>query len=260
MRIGLAKVGHPLAQAGAGTYELLQFCGTAARGLPSALLAPGIIMDRFYSLIVRAWPLVAITSFATGAALALQFGQGMARFGGKLYVPNVVAIAIVRALGPVFACLMVAARSGGGIASEIGSMKVTQQIDALRALGADPVHKLITPTIVALALGMPVLTFVADVAGIVGGLLASAGSLGIVPELYLQKTVDSIRVVDLGVGLVKTALFGVMIAVIASFVGMRTKTGTSGIGIATTAAIVAANIFVLLADLVVTKLLLVVRL
>ncbi|RZA20369.1 MAG: ABC transporter permease, partial [Proteobacteria bacterium] len=135
------------------------------------------------------------------------------------------------------------------------SMKVTQQIDALKALGANPTEKLVAPIVIALALGMPFLTFIADVAGISGGLLAATGSLGIAPSLYLQKTVDSIRITEFIISLVKTSAFGAIIGLISCFVGMRTTTGTSGIGIATTSAIVAANIFVLVADLLVTKVL-----
>ncbi|RYZ52520.1 MAG: ABC transporter permease [Proteobacteria bacterium] len=221
--------------------------------MPRASFSLRLIIERFFSLIISAWFLVGITSFATGAALALQFGQGMSRFGGKLYVPNIVAFAIIRALGPVFACLMVAARSGGGVAAELGSMKVTQQIDALKALGANPTEKLVAPIVIALFIGMPFLTFIADVAGITGGLLAATGSLGIAPSLYLQKTVESVHMSDLVISLGKTSVFGATIGLISCFIGMRTTTGTSGIGIATTSAIVAANIFVLVADLLVTK-------
>lgn len=251
----LVKLGGPLARGGQVTSEFMSLVFDFLRSSPSALKSPGVILERFFALIVSSWFLVAITSFATGAALALQFGQGMSRFGGKLYVPNIVAFAIIRALGPVFACLMVAARSGGGVAAELGSMKVTQQIDALKALGANPTEKLVAPIVIALALGMPFLTFIADVAGISGGLLAATGSLGIAPSLYLQKTVDSIRMTEFIISLVKTSAFGAIIGLISCFVGMRTTTGTSGIGIATTTAIVAANIFVLVADLLVTKIL-----
>lgn len=255
MRLVLFKLGTPLAYRGETIYDFLALVGNVLTSIPAALKSPGVILQRFFSLVVSAWFLVAITSFATGAALALQFGQGMSRFGGKLYVPDIVAFAIVRALGPVFACLMVAARSGGGIAAEIGSMKVTQQIDALRALGADPHEKLVAPIIIALAIGMPCLTFIADFSGILGGLLLAKSSLGIAVPLYLQKTVDSIPMQDLLISLGKTSLFGIIIGFIASFNGLRTKTGTSGIGVATIGAIVAANIFVLVADFMVTKVL-----
>lgn len=255
LRVVLFRLGGPLARWGQTTYDFLMLVASVLRFLPSALTSPGVIAQRFFTLVVSAWVLVSVTSFATGAALALQFGQGMSRFGGKLYVPNIVAFAIIRALGPVFACLMVAARSGGGIAAELGSMKVTQQIDALRALGAHPNEKLVAPIVIALALGMPVLTFIADFFGILGGLLVANSSLGIAVPLYLQKTVDSIAMRDLIISLAKTSVFGAVIGLIACFIGLRTSTGTSGIGVATIAAIVAANIFVLLADFLVTKVL-----
>ena len=255
MHILLLRLGNPLAIAGHDTYDFMALGGNVILSLCAAFRSPGVILERFNSLIVNAWPLVTITSFATGAGLALQFGQGMSRFGGQLYVPNIVAFAIVRALGPVFACLMVAARSGGGVAAELGSMRVTQQIDALKALGADPIEKLVAPIVIALVLGMPILTFLADVAGIAGGLLVSTGSLGITASLYLQKTIDSVYIIDLMISLAKTAVYGGIIGLISCFIGMRTKSGTSGIGIATTTTIVAANIFVLVADLLVTKVL-----
>jgi phospholipid/cholesterol/gamma-HCH transport system permease protein len=255
MRILFVRLGDPLAQWGQTTYDFLTLIGDVLRFFPRALRSPGVILERFFTLVVSAWFLVSVTSFATGAALALQFGQGMSRFGGKLYVPNIVAFAIIRALGPVFACLMVAARSGGGIAAELGSMKVTQQIDALRALGAHPHEKLVAPIVIALAIGMPVLTFIADFSGIFGGLLVSSSSLSIAMPLYLQKTTDSIHTLDLLISLGKTSVFGATIGLIACFIGLRTQTGTSGIGIATIGAIVAANIFVLLADFMVTKVL-----
>ncbi len=249
----LIRLGAPWATAGLVTFDFLALTWDVFIALPSALLAPGVIMERFQALVVRSTVLVAVTSFATGAALALQFGEGMSRFGGKLYVPNIVAFAIVRALGPIFACLMVAARSGGGVAAEIGSMKITQQIDALQALGGQASDKLIAPIVIALALGLPLLTFIADVAGITGGLLASSSSLSIAPALYLQKTFESIHAHDLVVSFFKTAFFGGTIGLIACFHGLRTSAGTAGIGLATTAAIVAANIFVLVGDLLITK-------
>jgi phospholipid/cholesterol/gamma-HCH transport system permease protein len=251
----LYRLGTPLANAGQVTYEFLAWSGEALRSTGAALFQTEVIVERFFSLMVKSWVLVVITSFATGAAMALQFGEGMSRFGGKLYVPNVVAFAIVKALGPVFACLMVSARSGGGVAAELGSMQVTQQIDALKALGANPYEKLVAPILIAFMCGMPLLTFLADVAGIAGGLLASYNSLNIAPALYLQKTIDSVSLRDLVVSLAKTSLFGGVISLICCFLGMRTRVGTSGIGIATTSAIVAANIFVLVADLLFTKLL-----
>lgn len=254
MQLVFYRLGTPLANAGEVVSDFLLLTWEVIRCSPKAFRSPGVIVERFQSLVISAWFLVVITSFATGAAMALQFGQGMSRFGGKLYVPNIVAFAIVKALGPVFACLMVAARSGGGVAAELGSMKITQQIDALKAIGTNPHEKLVAPIVLALIFGMPFLTFLADVAGIAGGLLVSSGSLGIAAPLYIQKTMQSIHMKDLIISLAKTSIFGGMIGLISCFMGMRTQTGTSGIGVATTTAIVAANIFVLVGDFFITKL------
>ncbi|HET9236832.1 MAG TPA: ABC transporter permease [Oligoflexus sp.] len=250
----LYHVGTPLAHAAEVVADFLYMAKDVLISVPKALKSPGVIIERFQSLVISSWFLVVITSFATGAAMALQFGQGMSRFGGKLYVPNIIAFAIVRALGPVFACLMVAARSGGGVAAELGSMKITQQIDALRALGTKPEEKLVAPIVIALVCGMPFLTFLADIAGIAGGLLVSISSLGIAPSLYIEKTMNAVPFDDLLFSLAKTSIFGGVIGLISCFMGMRTQTGTSGIGIATTTAIVVANIFVLVGDFFITKL------
>ena len=211
-------------------------------------------LEQFYLLIVTSAPLVLITALSTGAVLALQFGHGMARFGGKFYVPTVVSVSVVRALGPVFTCLMIASRVGSGIAAELGSMKVSQQVDAIRALGTDPIRKLVSPRIVALFFGAPMLTLIADISGVLGGLLVSTQELGIAPNLYIQKSYEAIQAADLFVGLGKTTLFAVMIGFIGCFNGLRTTSGTSGIGIATTKAVVAGSIFVMLGDVLFTKL------
>jgi phospholipid/cholesterol/gamma-HCH transport system permease protein len=213
-----------------------------------------IAVDQFHSLIIKSLPLVLLTACSTGAVMALQFGQGMGRFGGKLYVPTVVSISIVRALGPVFTSLMIAGRVGAGVAAELGGMAVTQQIDAIRALGTDPIRKLVVPRVVVLIIGVPMLTLLADVVGILGGLLVSTSGLGISMDLYLRKSSAAITLNDVLVGTGKTAVFGGMIALIACYNGLKTRDGTVGVGMSTTQSVVAGSIFIMVGDFFITKL------
>ncbi len=213
-----------------------------------------LTIEQFNLLIVKSIPLVLITVASTGAVMALQFGQGMSRFGGKLYVPTVVTMAIIRALSPILTSLMIAGRVGAGIAAELGSMSVTQQVDAIRALGTDPIRKLVVPRVIVLTLGLPMLTLLSDLAGILGGLVSAFTSLGISPSLYVQKSYDAIKMHDLIFSTTKTGLFGCAIALIASFNGLRTRGGTAGIGIATTKTVMAASLLIMISDVFLTKL------
>ena len=222
----------------------------------SALFPPypiSLIIEQFMLLIVKSAPLVFITALSTGAVMALQFGYGMERFGGKLYVPTVVSISIVRVLGPVFTCLMLSGRAGAGIAAELGSMAVTQQVDAIRALGTDPLKKLVLPRVLVLMIGAPLLTLVADVLGITGGMLVSASGLQISPALYVQKSYEALRLTDILVGTGKTVLFGGFIGFMSCFQGLRTRAGTVGIGYSTTRSVVLSSIFIMVGDVFVTK-------
>lgn len=212
-----------------------------------------LVLEQFMLLIVKSAPLVFITALSTGAVMALQFGYGMERFGGKLYVPTIVAISIVRVLGPVFTCLMLAGRAGAGIAAELGSMAVTQQVDAIRALGTDPIKKLVVPRVLVLMVGAPLLTLMADILGITGGMLVSASGLQISPALYIQKSFEALKVADILVGTGKTVLFGLFIGFTSCFYGLRTREGTVGIGFSTTKAVVLSSIFIMVGDVFVTK-------
>ena len=248
------SLGHQLIQ----FFELVtDFLILAAETFKACLTRPfyySLAVEQFYLLIVKSLPLVLITVASTGAVMALQFGQGMSRFGGKLYVPTVVALAIVRALSPILTSLMIAGRVGAGIAAELGSMTVTQQVDAIRALGTDPIRKLVVPRTLVLIFGVPMLTLLADLAGMAGGLVAALTSLGISPTLYLQKSYDALKVHDIIFSTAKTGLFGGVIALIACYNGLRSEGGTAGIGIATTKTVMAASLFIMISDVFLTKL------
>jgi phospholipid/cholesterol/gamma-HCH transport system permease protein len=205
---------------------------------------------------VRSLALVAVTSLFTGMVLSLQTAFALSRFGAKPYVGSIVGLAIVRELGPVLAALMFGGRVGAGIASELGSMKVTEQIDAIRAIGADPLQKLVLPRILAGTFGLPALTVFAIVLGVLGGGLVADLQYGITPSFYLQTIRTIVGPADFLSGVAKTVVFGFGIALVGCHVGITTTGGTAGVGRATTRAVVIASIGVLVSDFFLTKLLL----
>lgn len=205
----------------------------------------------------RSLPIVMITALFTGMVLALQTGISLERFGAKLYVGSVVGLSLARELGPVLTALMVGGRVGAGITAEIGSMAVTEQVDAIRSIGADPVQKLVLPRVIAACIAMPLLTALADVLGIFGGLLIASLQFGIAPNFYLDTITYAVTTEDLLSGIAKTVVFGWIIAMVGSHAGLNTRGGTVGVGRATTSAVVVASITVLVSDFFLTKLLMV---
>jgi phospholipid/cholesterol/gamma-HCH transport system permease protein len=215
------------------------------------------VLVQFEALAVRSAPIVVITATFTGMVLSLQTAFALARFGAKPYVGSIVGLAIVRELGPVLAALMVGARAGAGIASELGSMRVTEQVDAIRAMGADPVQKLVLPRVLATTLGLPLLSIFAIVLGIAGGMGVAQAQYGIDSNFFLNTVTNVVRVSDFASGVAKTVVFGWVIGMVGCAVGLATEGGTVGVGRATTRAVVVASIVVLIADFFLTKLLLV---
>ena len=249
-----SRIGHEALKMVETAAELVLLLSESARKATKPPFYLAVIIEQFFHLIYRSLPLVLVTAWTTGSVMALQFGFGMERFGGKLYVPTVVSISIVRELGPVFTCLMLAGRVGAGIAAEIGGMVVTQQVDAIRALGTDPLKKLVIPRLLVLLIGTPLLTLLSDIFGILGGLLVSMAELNIGPHLYLQKSFEAVTATDVLVGTGKTVFFGLFIGVISCWAGLRTKKGTTGVGRSTTHAVVLSSIFIVVGDFLLTKL------
>ncbi len=202
----------------------------------------------------RSTSIVILTALFTGLVLALQTGVGLKRFGSTQYVGYIVSLAIVRELGPVLTALIVGGRVAGGIAAELGSMLVTEQIDAIRAMGADPIRKLVLPRVIACAVAFPMLTLLSDVLGILGGLVIATAQFKLPGWYFLQTVVLSIRPEDVLSGLAKTFFFGIAIALIACFEGLRAGGGTVGVGLATTRAVVYSSIAVLGLNFFLTKL------
>lgn len=235
------------------------FGGTAllARQVAKDLFRPPyynrLLIAQIYWIGVKSLPLVLITAASTGMVMALQFGIGLEKFGGKLYVPKIVSLSIVREMGPVFSCLMLAARVGAGIASEIGSMVVTQQIDAIRALGTSPIKKIVIPRILGCMVAIPVLVALATAVGIAGGLLVGTNELGLDGNYYYQKVVYTVTAVDYLSGLLKTPFFALIIGLVSCYFGLTVKGGTQGVGTATTKSVVSCSILILVGDYFLTK-------
>ena len=203
----------------------------------------------FYSL-----PVVGLTAIFTGMVLALQSFTGFARFSAESAIPNVVVISITRELGPVLAGLMVAGRVGAAMAAEIGTMRVTEQIDALITLSTNPINYLVAPRLIAGLVMLPLLVLVADAIGVFGGYLVSIYKLGFNPEIYIRNTVEFVEPLDVISGLVKAAAFGFIIALMGCYHGYHSKVGAQGVGQATTNAVVSASIMILTFNYVITEL------
>ncbi len=199
-------------------------------------------------------PVVGLTAVFTGAALALQIFEGGSRFNAESVVPSIVAIGMVRELGPVLGGLMVAGRVASSVAAELGTMKVTEQIDALVTLSTNPVKYLTVPRVLAATLAMPVLVAVGDAIGIMGGYLVGVTKLGLNSAAYLNNTVDFLQSWDVTSGLIKAAVFGFLLALMGCYHGMNSGRGAQGVGKATTNAVVSASVLILTANYILTTL------
>jgi phospholipid/cholesterol/gamma-HCH transport system permease protein len=199
-------------------------------------------------------PVVALTAVFTGMVLALQSATGLARFSAETAMPNLVVISITRELGPVLAGLMVAGRVGAAMAAEIGTMRVTDQIDALTTLSTDPMKYLVVPRLLAGVVALPLLVLVADILGVLGGFIVATVKLSFNPATYLANTVTFMHSDDVVSGLVKAGVFGFIIALMGSFQGYNSRGGAQGVGAATTSAVVSASVLILAFDYVLTEL------
>jgi phospholipid/cholesterol/gamma-HCH transport system permease protein len=213
-------------------------------------------LDQMDVIGVGSLPIVMLTGFFIGAVMVLQTSSQFARFGQTALTGDVVAIALVRELGPSISALLVAGRNSSGIASEIGSMVVTEQVDAMRAMGTDPIRKLVTPRVVASILMLPLLTAVADFVGLVGGFLVSNLELRLNPVQYWTRAVDALEFGDLMQGLTKPLIFGFILSTVGCYQGLKVRGGTQGVGRATTQAVVVASVLILVVNFFLTRLML----
>ena len=202
----------------------------------------------------RSLGVASVTTIFTGMVLALQTAYSLPSLGIKYYIGSVVAKSLVRELGPVLTALIVGGRIGAGMTAEIGTMKVTEQIDALRSMAADPVKKLVVPKLVATLVMLPALTVIGDALGILGGLIVAVGQLDLAPGLYINDVLDSLTLADVASGVGKSFFFGYFIAIVGCYNGLTTRGGADGVGRATTNTVVLAAILVLVSDFFLTKL------
>ena len=225
----------------------------------AAMLRPPIYFRIIGQQIIRigyfSLPVVALTSFFTGGALAIQIYYGGNQFNSEAIVSSIVALGITRELGPVLGGLMVAGRVSAAIAAEIGTMRVTEQIDALTTLSTNPHKYLVAPRVIAATICMPVLALVADIIGIFGGFVVCTQSFGFNAAIYVQRTINFLSVDDVTSGLIKAAVFGFIIAIMGCYNGYYSKGGAQGVGRATTNAVVSASILILAANYLMTALL-----
>jgi len=217
----------------------------------------GLIIEQVYHIGIKSLPLTSLVGVFTGMVLALQFIVGLERFGLQLYTGQVVGISIVRELGPVLTALMVAARVGAGIAAELGSMTVTEQVLAIEAMGANPIVKLVVPRVLVTTLITPLLTIIADVIGIIGGMVVTVLEAGVTPRFYYDQVMRTVQMDDFFSGIGKTIFFGFLIGVIACYQGLKTTRGTEGVGNSTTQAVVVSSVAIFVADYMLTKLFLI---
>jgi phospholipid/cholesterol/gamma-HCH transport system permease protein len=235
--------------------EYVRLSGAAIGGIFTRPRYGHDIVEQLEAIGLGSLTVVILTGFFTGAVLALQTGITLDQFGARPFVGQLVSASMIKELGPVLTGLMLAGRVGSGIAAELGSMVVTDQINALRALGTDPIRKLVVPRLIAGIVMAPVLTVIADAVGILGGWLIAVFQLRVASSVYWTSIVEVLYLEDVWMGLIKPFVLGFAIVTIGCYVGLRTSGGTQGVGRATTNAVVAASVAVIAVDFFVTRLL-----
>lgn len=212
------------------------------------------VVEQIEYIGIKSTLIATFTALFTGLVMALQLAFSLERFGAQSFAANVLAVSLVRELGPVLTGLLVGGRVGAGITAEVGSMKVTEQIDAISALGADPVRELVVPKIVACAVVLPVLTVYSIVVGILSGMLITMSELGVHPTFYMNQVYAVLEVSDFAGGVGKSFFFGIIIGLVGCYRGFTTAGGTVGVGRATTESVVTISLSILVADFFLTKL------
>lgn len=248
----LAIIGRVFITALAEVGSLSKFAASAITHIVRPPFYWRLTLQQMWLIGYNSLPVVGLTALFTGAALAQQIFVGGSRFNAESVVPGVVVIAIVRELGPVLGGLMVAGRVSSAMAAELGTMRVTEQIDALTTLSTDPIKYLVVPRLIAAVATLPLLVLIANIIGVLGGFLIGTERLGLNSGTYLKVTTDFLEQADVISSLVKAAVFGFIIALMGSYHGYKSSGGAQGVGKATTNAVVSAFIMILLANLIIT--------
>ena len=252
----LGAVGHLAGDALQSLGSVARLTGRAFTHAGKRPIRPGALVYQVLQIGVRSLSLTLTMSLFAGMVLAFQFGVGLERFGAKLFIGQTTVTALFRELAPLLTALVVGGRVGAGMAAELGVMAVTEQLDAMRALGADPLQRLVAPRILATMIALPLLCICSDLIGFLGGMLVASAEYGVAPNLYARGVVDFITIGDFGSGLFKTLIFGLIIGAVGCYQGMSASGGTEGVGRATTRAVVVSALCVLGSDFLLTKLLL----
>lgn len=216
----------------------------------------GRLFDQIIHLGMGSLSITIVIGTVTGLVMTLQFGFGLEKFGGTLYVPAIVSLSLLRELAPIFTSLLIAGRIGSGISAEIGAMNVTQQIDAIRALGTSPIRVLVVPRVVAATLSLPLLATLSGFMGILGGLVIASTEFGMPPGFYINKVLNTIKMADVFGSMFKCAFFAIVISILGCYRGFQTKEGTWGVGNAATWVVVRSSIVILISDFFLSKVLL----
>jgi phospholipid/cholesterol/gamma-HCH transport system permease protein len=233
--------------------SIAELTWNALRSIPKRPFEIASTIYQIESLGVRSLGIVAVTSTFIGMVMTVQFAFGLQRFGGIEYIPRVVVLSFLRELGPTLTAVIVGGRIGSGMAAEVGAMNVTEQVDAIFALGGDPAKKLVLPRVAAAVIVMPFLSIFADTLGTLGAMFVSAMEYQITPRLFLRTSLESVMLSDLFSGLLKTPVFGFIIAIVGCHFGLTTKGGTEGVGQSTTRTVVVVSIAILIADYMLTR-------
>jgi phospholipid/cholesterol/gamma-HCH transport system permease protein len=237
----------------AAFQDFIFLSGRALRNIFRSPHYSGDIFMQMDIIGVGSLPIVILTGFFSGAVMALQMSRALSTYGATGQTGQIVAITLVRELGPVLSSLLVAGRNASGMASELGSMKVTEQIDAMRALGTDPLQKLVTPRVIATCVTLPLLTIIADFVGLIGGFIVAYFTLNLTPSNYWTTAWQALEWNDLAQGLLKPFVFAMVISLVGCYYGMQTKGGTQGVGRATTQAVVVASVWIFVITFFITR-------
>jgi len=249
----LAAVGRTFLAFLASAGRMALFAGLGIFHCIAPPWYPRLVLRQILDIGYFSLPVVGLTAVFTGMVLALQSYTGFSRFEAEGAIASIVVLSVTRELGPVLAGLMVAGRVGAAIAAEIGTMRVTEQIDALTTLSTNPFKYLVAPRLIAATVTLPILVLVADIIGVMGGYVVSIHKLGFNPTSYLANTFDILEVMDVVSGLVKAAVFGFLIALMGCYHGYHSKRGAQGVGQATTYAVVSGSILILTFNYIVTE-------
>ena len=233
--------------------EILVFLYKSLTASFSRPLNLRLVLEQIDEIGFKSIPIVIASAMAIGMVMVVQLAWGFAWFGAKGVVGPVVSLSFVRELGPVVTSLLVGGRVGAGITAEIGSMKVTEQIDAIRTMGADPMKKLVAPRLLAAIISFPFLAMIADFSGIFGAMIMSNIDLDVQPRLFVSSILEWVAIDDFISGIAKTFFFGLIVAIAGCYIGMKAEGGTQGVGRATTETVVVALLLIIIGDFILTK-------